>query len=111
MFRKWQLFSRHYIYILAIFSKIYYNGIIITLVIQIVFNILLNSVLVKNIFSQTVIQYANDNIINIKSNIDAKMSGIEAVSQNIIYDKNIYNTNIKKNDSKLFFQLIDKRYE
>lgn len=65
--------------------------IIITLVIQIVFNILLNSVLVKNIFSQTVIQYANDNIINIKSNIDAKMSGIEAVSQNIIYDKNIYN--------------------
>ena len=65
--------------------------IIITLVIQIVFNILLNSVLVKNIFSQTVIQYANDNIINIKSNIDAKMSGINAVSQNIIYDKNIYN--------------------
>ena len=62
--------------------------IIITLVIQIVFNILLNSVLVKNIFSQTVIQYANDNIINIKSNIDAKMTGIEAVSQNIIYDKN-----------------------
>lgn len=65
--------------------------IVITLVIQIVFNILLNSVLVKNIISQTVIQYANDNIINVKSGIDAKMSGIEAVSQNIIYDKSIYN--------------------
>ena len=51
---------------------------------------LLNSVFVKNIFSKDIIQYANNNIISIKSNIDAKMKGVEEVSQKIIYDKNIY---------------------
>lgn len=62
---------------------------IVTLAVQILFSVVMNYTVVRNMFSKNSISYTSDVLNNLKSNIEERMKNVENVSQNIVYNDDI----------------------
>lgn len=69
---------------------------IVTLAVQILFSVVMNYTVVRNIFSKNSINYTSDILNNLKLNIEERMKNVENISQNIVYNDDI-NDELEKN--------------
>ncbi|MEE1013461.1 MAG: hypothetical protein U0L92_04005, partial [Clostridia bacterium] len=62
----------------------------IVMAVEVVFGIVLNVTVVRRVFAKKSLSYTNEILINLQSRINSNISGIEDISQNIIYNEEIY---------------------
>ena len=79
-------------------KRIFAMMMIVTAV-EILFGIVLNVTVVRQVFAKKSLSYTNEILIGLQSRINSNLSGIEDVSQNIIYNTEIYDILSKNIDS------------